>query len=598
MLTARRRSLRLLAHHVGANADDIAAEWASVSACGDQILHAYADSGAAGTAPAWILREGSLREALDAVNARYEAALQMHAGQFDERMLADAAVRRPPQSLDCGRSVRRATAYSPCLRRERVPEADSRREAVGEACHASCAPNSALSPLRSPAMRPSGLLAASSDVEEERGDGGGDGGHPGLFLIPDGSRTPLTARTGDGVRPATAAASVHDTDATGPARVHPSLMSPVSQAMSASAQLRLLASTTTHAVVNEAVRPVFEAILTSAQAAMQSELRDMRDRFIRESVFVLGVDGEAQRVAAGARFDFGHRLYRYMLACIVQAEAHRQRGDTAMNARVQAFHDQRMHLALIALCLEMVALAYEQQQQFFPWVLRVVHLHAFELGKMIEVTIRSVSGLFTHRMMVHLKRVQESILEQYAWTSDSPVWTLLERHQDRLPSVDQTFGTGLREASGVQHSALGIFMRKVYYMLGVRLADLACRLDLGDTLRLRAWTCLEHAIVEHSRLLCDRHADQLLLCAVWAAAKVSERPLRFATIIDHYKQQPQQRRETWHLALLHDSTRGSITEFYNAVFLPAVEPLLLRFTESPVRPAAGGRGAGRAAARR
>ena len=35
------------------------------------------------------------------------------------------------------------------------------------------------------------------------------------------------------------------------------------------------------------------------------------------------------------------------------------------------------------------------------------------------------------------------------------------------------------------------------------------------------WTCLEHVLVNNTDLMMDRHLDQILMCAVYVMAKVS-----------------------------------------------------------------------------
>ena len=77
-------------------------------------------------------------------------------------------------------------------------------------------------------------------------------------------------------------------------------------------------------------------------------------------------------------------------------------------------------------------------------------------------------------------------------------------------------------------------------MAGVRLRELCDQLQVHDEdLRSKMWTCFEHALTQCSDLMCDRHLDQLLMCAVYIMAKVTERPLNFQDIMRCYRFQPQ-----------------------------------------------------------
>ena len=63
---------------------------------------------------------------------------------------------------------------------------------------------------------------------------------------------------------------------------------------------------------------------------------------------------------------------------------------------------------------------------------------------------------------------------------------------------------------------------QVYHLAHVRLRDLCDRLEIEDEEQQRMmWTCLEHVLVNNTDLMMDRHLDQILMCAVYVMAKVS-----------------------------------------------------------------------------
>ncbi|XP_035771283.1 retinoblastoma-like protein 2, partial [Neolamprologus brichardi] len=74
----------------------------------------------------------------------------------------------------------------------------------------------------------------------------------------------------------------------------------------------------------------------------------------------------------------------------------------------------------------------------------------------------------------------------------------------------------------LRKGSLSLFFRKVYHLASVRLRDLCARLDIMPELRRKIWTCFEYSLVHCTDMMMDRHLDQLLMCAVYVMAKVSQ----------------------------------------------------------------------------
>lgn len=67
---------------------------------------------------------------------------------------------------------------------------------------------------------------------------------------------------------------------------------------------------------------------------------------------------------------------------------------------------------------------------------------------------------------------------------------------------------------------------QLYILMGDRLRELCEMLRIPDELRLKIWTCFEYSLVHCTRLMEDRHLDQLLLCAIYIMSKVSRAGLQ------------------------------------------------------------------------
>ncbi|XP_036131920.1 retinoblastoma-like protein 2 [Molossus molossus] len=99
-------------------------------------------------------------------------------------------------------------------------------------------------------------------------------------------------------------------------------------------------------------------------------------------------------------------------------------------------------------------------------------------------------------------------------------------------------------------NSLSLFFRKVYHLAGVRLRDLCTKLDISDELRKKIWTCFEFSIIQSPELMMDRHLDQLLMCAIYVMAKVTNEDKSFQNIMRCYRTQPQARSQVYRSVLI------------------------------------------------
>ncbi|XP_072024135.1 retinoblastoma-like protein 1 [Amphiura filiformis] len=108
--------------------------------------------------------------------------------------------------------------------------------------------------------------------------------------------------------------------------------------------------------------------------------------------------------------------------------------------------------------------------------------------------------------------------------------------------------------------SLGLFFRKVYHLINVRLLDLCTRLNIEESLRRKIWTCMEHSIVKHVELMKDRHLDQLIMCAIYVVCKVTKKDQQFQEIMKCYRRQPQAKSHVYRSVLLRSRKRHSSDE--------------------------------------
>lgn len=106
----------------------------------------------------------------------------------------------------------------------------------------------------------------------------------------------------------------------------------------------------------------------------------------------------------------------------------------------------------------------------------------------------------------------------------------------------------------VKANPVNLFFRKVYYLAQLRFRDLWNRLSInGIDLQRKIWTLFEDQIRNHSKLLKDRHLDQMIMCATYAVIKVcrTERSSNFfQEIMKAYRFQPQANIDVYRSVLL------------------------------------------------
>ncbi|VBB28062.1 unnamed protein product [Acanthocheilonema viteae] len=233
--------------------------------------------------------------------------------------------------------------------------------------------------------------------------------------------------------------------------------------------------------------------------------------------------------------------------------------------------------SLYVCSLQLVLFTYESVREF-PWSLEIMRVSAIHFYKVIELIIRADSSL-SREMVKHLNKVEERVLEEFAWSLESPLWPSLQRRADGVPSsqavsLEAVEGYSMRQPSLSQRytvspikplakrrlefddddspciaakrrvtdaessspsSATLLFFRKA----SVRLRDLCERVRLDEKGRQRAWTLFEHVLRTETSLMAGRHLDQNLMCCLYVVAKIGQQNISFHDIMYHYRHQPQ-----------------------------------------------------------
>lgn len=93
----------------------------------------------------------------------------------------------------------------------------------------------------------------------------------------------------------------------------------------------------------------------------------------------------------------------------------------------------------------------------------------------------------------------------------------------------------------------------------------------------RIWTTFENSILHNTDLMKDRHLDQLLMCSIYIFARVCNLPIQFKDIMTVYRLQPQAQSHIYRRVLGNDGNRCDIIDFYNRIYVVAVQEFALRW---------------------
>jgi hypothetical protein len=312
---------------------------------------------------------------------------------------------------------------------------------------------------------------------------------------------------------------------------------------------------------------------------------------------------ENNQLVAGDRFNLAAAFYYKALESIIE---HEIKARPANKGLMGLLHNDLFNVALLACSIEITMYTYQADTLTlaFPWVLEAIGLCPYEFQKVVEILIRSESGL-SSAIIKHLSKCETAILQSLVWSKQTSLHPFLAKAKAAVAVVGvggaadggaTAAADGGRPATPILEAVAGgffdslskvpafkslhIFFRKVFHLAKLRLEDLCGKLRVPKEISVLMSACLRHAIeAKHSTLLVGRHIDQLLMSsihAVWIVAGGGTTPLPFSKIIASYRSQPQaDPRVCYEIPLAEDpATKGDIIAFYNGFFVPVMEPFI------------------------
>ncbi|GFR43170.1 hypothetical protein Agub_g4220 [Astrephomene gubernaculifera] len=213
---------------------------------------------------------------------------------------------------------------------------------------------------------------------------------------------------------------------------------PVSEAMGASAWLRGVTSS-----LAAEPSPALQRFLTVVPAApaaaaaapagphpapssvaqqLSRRVRDMVAAVIPDETVpsLLGPFPLLQPSLGAERRSEAIKLYYLSLESILVAEEKA----SGLSGAMSLLSSTKFHRGLIACCVEIVAACYRMVSCAFPKVLDSLRIKAFDMAKMIQSFVKSVSTL-PRELKRHMFLIEEKILESLAWEPGSSLYHLI-----------------------------------------------------------------------------------------------------------------------------------------------------------------------------
>ncbi|XP_049823894.1 retinoblastoma-like protein 1 isoform X2 [Aethina tumida] len=135
-----------------------------------------------------------------------------------------------------------------------------------------------------------------------------------------------------------------------------------------------------------------------------------------------------------SRIDMGVRLFYKFIDSILHREKTFNRNDISAIVSMEIFYK-----CTLVGALEIVTFVFDNNKKLnrdFPWILDVFNVRPYDFVKVIELIVRTIDGL-SRQIIKHLTRVEETILESLAWTSDSVLWQMIETAGE-IPKFKET----------------------------------------------------------------------------------------------------------------------------------------------------------------
>lgn len=116
-----------------------------------------------------------------------------------------------------------------------------------------------------------------------------------------------------------------------------------------------------------------------------------------------------------------------------------------------------------------------------------------------------------------------------------------------------------------------MFFKRVLHLASQRILELGEALNLSEEILEKIWLIMKLLLGHETKLLMNRHLDQLVMCTIFCVCKVHpETKVTFGNIINKYASINQAQRNCHNIymqVLNNNGEKKDIIQFYNEVYI-------------------------------
>lgn len=121
-------------------------------------------------------------------------------------------------------------------------------------------------------------------------------------------------------------------------------------------------------------------------------------------------------------------------------------------------------------------------------------------------------------------------------------------------------------------------MRKAVKIACNRIQDLAEALEVPAQISALVTSAFVDLVLLHPEILKGRHIDQMIVCTLYGVCRVNKVDMTYRKILERYRTQPQANSRIYkEVQLLKAGEKGDIIKFYNLVYVPLLDNMIMQF---------------------
>lgn len=319
---------------------------------------------------------------------------------------------------------------------------------------------------------------------------------------------------------------------------------------------------------------ILESGLTSEYLRLMSKvpqalprIKQLLDQSIDKTGHSLGCLREGK--LSGKGYQIKCLYFRLAEEVLKKEEKANKSGDITMLLQSEEFHK-----GIFVAAVEIILFIHNSTDLMFEETLDLIGISAFDFWKLLSM-LPKFEVLIPGPVLLHFSEIENRIFESLAWEKKSPIYSIISKLMDA--PEDQAHLKFSHER----------FFKRLLEVSAEHVEELAAVLKIeSEVVREKVWDATKLCLSSEIDLLVDRHLDHIIMCGVYAVAKMEQSKNQesasytFNQIISCYLQlgykKGRNSARLFQNVKLDDGKTGDIIEFYNAVYVPRMKAGLFK----------------------